>query len=153
MIAVKNDAEWQRLCQAIGSPAWTRQPEFATFLRRRRNREQLDRHLGDWTRQHRAEDVMQRLQAHGVRAGVVQHIGDLTESDPHMRDRSFFASVAHTVLGDVPISGLPWQLSRTPGAYTRGGPCIGEHNDYVYGELLGMSPTDVATYTAQGIFI
>lgn len=55
VIAVKNDIEWQRLCQAIGAPAWTQKPEFATFLRRRRHRESLDRHLSDWTRQHRAE--------------------------------------------------------------------------------------------------
>ncbi len=151
VIVVKNDAEWRRLCQAIGSPEWTQQPEFATFLRRRRHREQLDRHLSHWTRQHRAEDVMQRLQSHGVRAGVVKHIGDLTESDLHLQARDFFAAVNHTVLGDVPISGLPWQLSRTPGAYTRGGPCLGEHNDYIYGELLGMSKSDIADLTAQGI--
>ncbi len=69
-----------------------------------------------------------------------------------MQARGFFASVAHSILGDVPISGLPWHLSRTPGAYTRGGPCIGEHNDYVYGDLLGMSKADIATYTTQGIF-
>jgi crotonobetainyl-CoA:carnitine CoA-transferase CaiB-like acyl-CoA transferase len=74
-----------RLCQAIGSPAWTDQPEFATFLNRRRNREPLDRHLSAWTRQHSAEEVMRRLQTHGVRAGVVQHIADLTEHDPHLQ--------------------------------------------------------------------
>ncbi len=152
VIAVKNDIEWQRLCQAIGAPDWTQKPEFATFLRRRRHREQLDRHLSDWTRQHCAEDVMQRLQAHGVRAGVVQHIGDLTEADPHMQARDFFAAVSHTVLGDLPISGLPWQHHRTPGTYIRGGPCLGEHNDYVYGDLLGMSQADIAAYTARGIF-
>ena len=62
------------------------------------------------------------------------------------------------LIGSIPgvfstgeLNHLPWQLSRTPGVYTRGGPCIGEHNDYVYGELLGMSKADIAAYTTQGI--
>jgi len=55
-------------------------------------------------------------------------------------------------MGDLPISDLPMRLSATPGAYASAGPCIGEHNVYVYGDLLGMTDTEIATYTAQGIF-
>jgi benzylsuccinate CoA-transferase BbsF subunit len=57
-----------------------------------------------------------------------------------------------TILGDLPISDVPMRLSATPGAYASAGPCIGEHNAYVYGDLLGMTDTEIATYTAQGIF-
>ncbi|MDH3602700.1 MAG: CoA transferase, partial [Candidatus Tectomicrobia bacterium] len=80
------------------------------------------------------------------------HIADLMEHDPHLQARDFFASVSHTILGDIPISDLPMRLSATPGAYSSAGPCLGEHNAYVYGDLLGMTDTDIATYTAQGIF-
>jgi crotonobetainyl-CoA:carnitine CoA-transferase CaiB-like acyl-CoA transferase len=69
-----------------------------------------------------------------------------------MQARNFFAPVSHTILGDLPISDLPMRLSATPGAYAAAGPCIGEHNAYVYGDLLGMSNTEIATYSAQGIF-
>jgi benzylsuccinate CoA-transferase BbsF subunit len=152
VIVVKHDTEWQGLCTAMGHPEWTQQPEFATFLQRRRHRQALDAHIAAWTRQHRAEEVMARLQAHGVRAGVVQHIADLTEHDPHLRAREFFKTVRHTLQGDVPISGLPWECSGTPGYYHRAAPCLGEHNPYVYGELLGMSAQEIADYTTRGIF-
>ena len=69
-----------------------------------------------------------------------------------MQARDFFASVSHTILGDLPISGLPMRLSATPGAYPSAGRCLGEHNAYVYGDLLGMSDTEIAAYTVQGIF-
>ncbi len=57
-----------------------------------------------------------------------------------------------TILGDVPISGLPWHMSGTPGSYDRAAPCLGEHNDYVYRELLGLSAEEIVDYTEQGIF-
>ena len=94
---------------------------------------------------------MQRLQSHGVRAGIVQNIADLTEHDTHMRSRDFFAPVPHAILGDVPVSGLPWQMSVTPGGYPCGGPCLGEHNDYVYRDLLGLTDVEIDAYTAEGI--
>lgn len=152
VIVVKNDAEWRRLCQAIGQPEWTQRPELASFLQRRRHRQELDQYMADWTRQHDAEEVMTRLQAHGVHAGVVQHIADLTQHDPHLRQRGFFETVPHTLQGDVPVGGLPWKMSATPGYYHRAAPCLGEHNRYVYGELLGMSEAEITAYTERGIF-
>ena len=151
VIVVQNDAEWRGLCAALGWPPWVHQPEFATILRRRRNQEALDQHLSAWTQQYTPAEVMQRLQSHGVRAGVVQNIADLTEHDRHMHSHHFFAPVPHTILGHVPVSGLPWQMSATPGAYSRGGPCLGEHNDYVYRDLLGLTDAEIDDYTAQGI--
>lgn len=153
VIVVKNDAEWQRFCEALGAPMWTQQPAFASFLQRRRHRAELDRHIADWTRQHRAEVVMEHLQAHGIRAGVVQNIADLTEHDAHLRDRAFFKTVPHTLQGDVPVGELPWKMSGTPGYYARAAPCLGEHNRYVYSELLGISEAELAAYEAKGIFL
>jgi benzylsuccinate CoA-transferase BbsF subunit len=57
----------------------------------------------------------------------------------------------HTEMGDVRVDGIPVHLSETDWVIARGAPCLGEHNDYVYGELLGLSDDEVATLVSTGV--
>jgi benzylsuccinate CoA-transferase BbsF subunit len=102
------------------------------------HREVLDGHIETWTRQHTPEEVMQQLQAHGVAAGMVATCTDL-HRDPQLRHRGFFVELPHREMGTVPYDGLQFTLSKTPGALRWAAPCLGEHNEYVFKELLGLS--------------
>jgi len=51
--------------------------------------------------------------------------------------------VHHTEMGDVRVDGLPVHLSATDWEISRGGPCLGEHNDIVFGDILGLSEEEV----------
>jgi benzylsuccinate CoA-transferase BbsF subunit len=141
-IAVANDEEWRALCRAMGEPAWTTDPRFADVLGRHRHQEELDQRLAEWTRQHTPYDIMHRLQAAGVAAGPVMNIYDLLE-DPHLSKRGFLVEIEHPDLGPRTVAGLPVHFSAMPQLDYFRAPILGEHNDYVFGELLGLSQDEI----------
>jgi crotonobetainyl-CoA:carnitine CoA-transferase CaiB-like acyl-CoA transferase len=136
VIAVASDAQWRALCELIAAPSLAEEPRFATFVERARNREELDGLISDWTAKTDAFEVMNRLQAAGVPAGVVQSGGDLA-ADPHLAARGFIETVHHPVLGDMPMAGLPMQFSAGGHEPYRSPPPLGADNAYVVTELLG----------------
>jgi len=154
-IAVFSEQEWQALCEAMGRPAWTDKPAYATLEGRLQHQGSLDADLALWTRQYTAAEVMQRLQACGVRAGVVQTAEDKVRHDPHLRERGYFVAVSHSRFGPLPVEGVPMRFSATPmhpgGPLQRGAPRWGEDNAYVYGALLGLSEAEMAQYAEKGI--
>ena len=90
---------------------------------------------------------MHQLQEAGVAAGVVQNAHDLLEVDLQLRHRGHYHLLNHPVTGPTLYMGPAFALSATP-ALLRPAPCIGQHNAYVYGQLLGMSEAKVG---AQGV--
>ncbi len=148
-IAVVDDAEWQRLCEALGRPDWALQERFQTTAGRLQHQEELDRGLAAWTRQYTPAEVAQRLQAHGIAAGPVLSAAD-AYADPHLRARGFFETVTHPEAGTHEYPGMLWHMSHTPGHIRTPPCCLGEHNDYVYGELLGYSSEEIEALQAAG---
>jgi len=149
-ITVFTDEEWQRFGQVIGSPAWTRDPEFATLTDRLKNVDKLDRLVEEWTVNYPPEEVMTLMQNAGVAAGVVQGGPDLGR-DPQLRHRQFYCKLDHPGMGDFTYGGLPAQFSETPYEIRRA-PFLGEHNEEVYLSKLGMSAEEFARLTAEGVF-
>jgi benzylsuccinate CoA-transferase BbsF subunit len=84
---------------------------------------------------------MHRLQAAGVPAGSVQRCSDLY-NDPQIKHRGYFVELQHAAMGRTLYDGLQHRLSRTP-AVLRPAPLMGQHNDYVLRELLGLSAAEV----------
>ena len=94
---------------------------------------------------------MRQCQNAGVIAAVVQSAEDRVEYDPQLQHRGIHPVVHHPDLGEVQYEGYPPKLSRTP-AYVHGrAPLLAEHNDYVYGELLGMSAAEIVSMKERGI--
>jgi benzylsuccinate CoA-transferase BbsF subunit len=151
VIAVHTDQEWTALCQVMGHPAWTREARFSTLAGRLQHVDDLDRWLSAWTAQHTPEDIMHRLQEAGVAAGVVQNAQDLLERDPQLRHRRHYHRLNHPVTAATLYMGPAFALSATP-AMLRPAPCLGQHNAYVYGQLLGMSEVEIAQYTEEQVF-
>jgi len=149
-IAVFTDEEWQGFKRALGNPPWAEDKRFATFTGRLKNKAKLDRLVEDWTKEHTAEEAMALLQKQGVAAGVVQDASDLAQ-DPQLKQRGFFIELDHPELGKTISDATPIRLSDTPARYTRPAPVLGQDNDYVYGELLGMSDGELAELRQQGI--
>jgi crotonobetainyl-CoA:carnitine CoA-transferase CaiB-like acyl-CoA transferase len=140
-IAVSTDAHWQAFCEVLGHPDWSHSAEFATRLRRLRSAALLDKYVESWTSTLEAADVMHRLQAAGVPAGVVYRCSDLYH-DPQLKQRGYFVELEHPAMGHVLYDGLQHRLSRTP-ATLRPAPLMGQHNHYVLQELLGLSAAEV----------
>jgi len=151
-IAVFTKEEWQAFCQVLGYPSWTREKRFATPLDRWQNIDQLDPLVEEWTKERSAEEVMTLLQEVGIAAGVVQDAADLWQ-DPQLKARGFFVELDHPVLGRTFSDGSPIKLSDTPAHFQQAAPLLGQHNEYVYRHLLGMSREEIERYTKGGILI
>jgi crotonobetainyl-CoA:carnitine CoA-transferase CaiB-like acyl-CoA transferase len=152
VIAVFSEEEWESFCDVIGNPHWTEYSRFATVLDRKRNEDELDKLVEEWTINHQAEEVMKLMQQAGVAAGTVQNIEDLVEYDVHMRDRDFYQETYIPPIGKVLIDGIPFRFSATPGSLRAPAPLLGEHTNYVLQEILKMSPEEISRYREMGVF-
>ena len=148
-IAVANDAEWQRFCQALGNPDWTTTPEYRTVLARKDNEDQLDLLIGQWTQNLTAEEVTKQLQSAGVSAGPMMKASDLI-SDPQLKHRESFVTLEHPEIGPHTYRPTGFKLSKTPEKLERPAPCLGEHNEYVLQELLEMDDEELANMIITG---
>src|SRR4030042_374959 len=140
-ICITSDEEWQAFCKVIGQPEWTKQARFATAWGRRQHEDELEKLVSQWTECHTAAEVEAMMQTAGVPASVAESNRDLME-DPHLRERGYFRWLKHRELGVVPFSGPPFRLSKTPDTQFAS-PCMGEHNEYVTREILGLSEEEV----------
>ena len=142
-IAVASDKQWESFCGAIGNPAWAKEERFDDALSRWQHRDELDKRIEEWTIERDPYDVMHLLQDAGVPAGPVVRQADLF-NDPHLKERDFFKDIDHREAGKQRCPGMSFQFSKTPLTFRMPPNCLGEHNDYIYGELLGMSGDEIA---------
>ena len=149
-IAVFTDEEWQKFCQVIGQPAWTKDPRFATLQARKENEEELDTLVAAWTVNYTDREVMTRLQTAGVPAGLVANAEDQVEHDPQLKHRHFYRELEHPEIGKYRAPRQPCVLSKTP-CEIRRAPLIGEHTEATLKEALGMSDEEIAQLVIEGV--
>ncbi|MFQ5933211.1 MAG: CoA transferase, partial [Dehalococcoidia bacterium] len=149
-IDVTSDEEWEALCKAIGDLPWTREGRFSTFAGRKENEDELDRLLGEWTAQHEARGLMERLQEAGVPAGVVQSQSDLWQ-DPQLKHQNYFQWLNHAECGPMPYDGLQFLMSKTPGKLRMPHALIGEHNELILKDFLGLSDDEINDLLVQEV--
>jgi benzylsuccinate CoA-transferase BbsF subunit len=152
VIAVFTDGEWQRFCRALGNPEWTNSPRFATLADRKKNEEELEDYVNQWTRQYEPREVMTIMQEAGVPAGIVQNAEDIVDFDPHVKSRELLLQMHHPVIGDYLHTRWPFMMTKTP-ADIRRGPLIGEHNYYICTEILGMDDAEFITLVNDEVLI
>jgi crotonobetainyl-CoA:carnitine CoA-transferase CaiB-like acyl-CoA transferase len=149
-IAVQNEQEWKAFCEAVGKPEWISDPRFYSFAARKQNEDELDRLIGQWTRNHTPHRVMETMQKAGIPAGPVSNPQALFE-DPQLRHRSHFRFLEHKVIGTSAHSSPAYILSETPCRIHKAGPCLGEDNEVVYKEILGYSDEEIAQLLIDGV--
>ena len=93
---------------------------------------------------------MDRLQRAGVPAAVVLN-AEALDADPQLAHRQHYARLQHPKIGLNVIDNYGFRLSATPGGVCEPAPLLGQHNDYVLGELLGMSQEEIARLTEAGV--
>jgi benzylsuccinate CoA-transferase BbsF subunit len=149
-IAIRTDAEWEGFCLALGNPAWTREDDFADNYKRWLNRKKLDQFIGKWTQAISPYEVMDILQNAGVAAAPCADTEDRF-SDPHLQERQNIVNIEHPVTGLDFVPNVVCNLSETPGEIRRPAPMLGEHNHYVFGELLGLPAEKIDRYIEEKI--
>ena len=140
-IAVENDEQWQPLVEALGNPDWASEDRFATLEGRVAHKKDLDAGLSAWTRGLTPRQVGRALQRAGVPAAAVATAEDLYH-DPHLRSRTEgIVAVEHPDSGVIEHQGINVNLSLTPGTSAKPAPAKGQHNAYVFQELLALGET------------
>jgi crotonobetainyl-CoA:carnitine CoA-transferase CaiB-like acyl-CoA transferase len=135
----------------MGNEELSEEQRFRTLQARKENEDALDALVTAWTSRYTAELVMQLLQEAGVAAGVVENGEDLMDLDPQLKHRGTFIPLEYPNVGTVrSVSGAHFQLSKNR-AEMRIAPKIGEHNEYVFKGVLGMSEAEYALLVKDGV--
>lgn len=154
-LACFDQAAWGRLVELMGLPAWADDSRFATLAARVEHQDALDPLVESWTRPQERYELMERLQAAGIPAGVCQDAADRVERDPQLAHRGYIVEVPHSELGRYRVEGVVGHFSATQprpaGIVGRGAPCYGEDNYLVYERLLGLSRDEVDALAAEGV--
>jgi formyl-CoA transferase len=150
LIAANQDTVFQRLTQAMGQPELSQQPEYATHVARGVRQKEIDRIIGDWTRTKKCEDVLELMEEFSVPAGLIYRAPEMLE-DPHFQAREAIVSVPHPDFGELKMQNVAPKLSRTPGRVRSPSPALGQHNDEIYRDLLGMQADRYAQLQAAKV--
>ncbi len=149
-IAVGSDDQWRSLCEAMGMAELVEDGRFADAVSRYEHQDELDDIVAAWTREHGDYELMHLLQARGVPAGAVLTPLAISQ-DPHLEARDVFEVVEHPDFGPNKVTRPSARLSESPAHVRRPAPCFGEHNDYVLGDLLGLSGDEIQALEEKGI--
>jgi len=154
-IAISNDNQWRALAAEMGNPAWSRDAGFSGLAARIVNQDELDRLVGEWTRDKEPFALQDRLQKAGVPAGVCQTSEDRVERDPQLKHLKWLIPLPNSEVGTWPIKDVPFHFANATvdqgGPIHRASPCYGEDNDYVYGELLKLPAQERADLEKEGV--
>jgi len=141
-IAIRSDEEWRRFCQTLDRPELANDSRFAGVRSRWQNQDALKPVIEEWTIKRSKEAACRLLQKQGIAAGGVASAKDLLR-DPHLKARGFFQRIHRQEVGMHPYPSLPMRSSQQPYPMGRPAPLLGEHNQYVLGELLGMTQDQI----------
>ncbi len=138
LIAANQDTVFTRLAQAMERPGLAQQSEYATHAARGQRQRELDELIATWTRTKTCTEVLELMTEFGVPAGLIYRVPDMLE-DAHFRARQAIVSVPHPDFGELKMQNVAPRLSETPGGIRSPSPRLGEHNEEIYRDLLGIS--------------
>ena len=153
VVSACTDAEWQSLNTVLGPAAWGEIKAPASLADAYEQHDDVDEVLAAWAAGRAREEAVEAMRRAGVPTGPVNDARDLL-LDPHLRERAFYEMVDHaegTGVGRRPVIGRGYRLSRTPPRIDRPAPPLGEANEYVFKELLGMSDERFDQLSADAI--
>lgn len=150
LIAANQDTVFRRLAQAMQRPELADDPRYATHSARGEHQAALDELIAEWTRTQQAEPLRALLVEHGVPVGKIYRAPEMLD-DPHFAARQSIVRVPHPQWGEIAMQNAAPKLSETPGRVVSAGPELGQHNEEVYGELLGLDSGQIADLARRGI--
>jgi formyl-CoA transferase len=151
MIGANKDSLWKRLASAMGRPELGDDPRYATHLARGQNQLELDDLINDWTRTLTVDELDALMTEYSIPAGRVYRAPEMI-ADPHFQAREAIIEVETERFGKLKMQNAFPKLSDTPSSVRRPAPSVvGQHNQEIYGDLLGMTADQIDALKASGI--
>jgi benzylsuccinate CoA-transferase BbsF subunit len=149
-IACRDDGDWAALAEVVAEP-WAKAVELATLAGRIGAQDHLDASLASWTTDQRRDDIVTAVRARGIPAAPVKRPPERCDAEPAHTAWGLWPAVTHAKHGAVRVDGQPVHLSATDWRLERAGPVLGQHNERVLSELLGLSTAEIAGLADEGI--
>jgi crotonobetainyl-CoA:carnitine CoA-transferase CaiB-like acyl-CoA transferase len=145
-----SDELWESFATALGHREALDDPAFASPQARRENYEQWEELVSSWVASKTRAELDAAFRSTGVSAAPVRSLAEVIDDD-HLRERAAFVDVEDSLAGPVKMLS-PWiRFSETPAVIRRSAPAIGEHNETVFGDLLGLSDDELDQLRASGV--
>ena len=148
-ITVRDDEDWKKLRGALGSPEWAQRPELETVEGRRAAHDEIDAHLGEWTRAQTKLAVTATLQMFGIPAAPMM-TGSEQATDPHFQARGYPRWVDQQELGWIGFEGPPFRASGMADVRIFQAPLLGEHTRAICRDLLGLAHDEIEALVDAG---
>lgn len=149
-IACETDSQWEDLCNAMGNKTLSKDLRFINNENRKSNELELDKIIESWTVKLDPFDVMEICQKSNIPSGVVQSCEDLFK-DTQLEHRDHFIRINHPEIGVHATDGNAFILSESPAKYSRPAPLLGQHNEMVCKEILGLSDDSINLLYREGV--
>ena len=149
-LAIGNDGQWTRFCQAAGKPEWPKDARFSTNPQRVVNRDALIDLMIDFFKGKTTSEWLALCAENDVPAGPVNTVDKVFE-DPQALARGMLVEMDHPTVGTARLAGSPMNLSETPVEIRRPPPLLGEHTDEILTEQLGCTVEEVDTLRRDGV--
>lgn len=151
-LAVRHQDDWQALCRVMGRKDWAQNEAFNSLDGRRQCAEEIDSAIREWCKGRNRDQMVEALCASGIPAAPVL---ELSERNAHAVFAGQPIVAEHKAASFDPCSiyETPWHLTATPPVISRPAPAIGEHNDYVFRELLGLNSNTIEKLKEEKVLI
>ncbi|MDQ3261465.1 MAG: CaiB/BaiF CoA-transferase family protein [Burkholderiales bacterium] len=150
IVAVGNDGQFRKFCEVLGASTLGRDERFATNSNRIRNRAALITLLEPPIKLRTRDEWVDALEAAGIPCGPINTIAQVFEN-PQVKARGVQLEIPHPLAGSVPQVANPMRFSETPIEYHAAPPTLGQHNEYVLRELLGMGSDDIEKLSRKNV--
>jgi len=149
-IATGTNGIFRRFARAIGREGLIDDPKFKNDMDRFRNADALDVIANEWAKDKMSEDIIKLFEKARIPCSTVNDVSEAAK-DPQVTAREMIKVLDHPGVGNIPVPGLPVKLSLTPGEIRSPSPGLGEHNEEIYGGLLGLSPATILELNRSGV--
>jgi benzylsuccinate CoA-transferase BbsF subunit len=149
-IACRDDRDWAAIVEVVGED-WARDERFATRDGRLARQDELDERMAAWCALRDKFAMQEQFLAAGVPGVAVQLPEERIEHDPGTTEFDLWPWVDHPAMGRLRVDGLPYHFSETDWSIEAAAPLLGQHNDVVYGEVLGLSEAEINDLRKDGV--
>lgn len=151
VIAAGNNKLYAILCNVMGRPELIEDPRFLEVKDRVANHEAMREEIVPWTMQHTIDEVDKLLNDAGCPACPVNTLDRLVVDPQIAGDRKMFPVIDQPGIGELAITAIPQHLTRTSSQPRKAAPLLGEDNETVYGEMLGLDAEKLAALKEKGV--
>jgi crotonobetainyl-CoA:carnitine CoA-transferase CaiB-like acyl-CoA transferase len=144
------EEHWYSLLKAMGREDMRSDPRFADNAARVAHREETDAAIAAWTSTLPRMEIFAIARRLRIPLAPVREVDEVMH-DPHMHERGFLEEIDHDEIGRITVMNTPLRVHGTDKVPATPSPKLGQHNDEVYGGMLGLSAAELTELQREGV--